>query len=113
MLHRAGLRGLPERALGGDAGALASVELWSRPLEGLDLRTGGFVDAGQVRLRNAPPGTEARSSAASLGFALHWQLHRRPRGQLAASLAAAQLVDGGGAYRNGTRRVDLTLVASY
>ena len=108
-LHRAGLRGLPERALGGDVGALASVELWSRRLEGLDLRAGGFVDAGQVRRRNAPPGIEARSSATSLGLALHWQL----RGHLAASLAAAQLLDGGGAYRNGTRRVDLTLVAGY
>lgn len=109
-LHRVGLRGVPERAIAGDDGALVSAELWSRRLWGHDLRIGGFVDAGQVHRRGgAGTGLDARPSASSVGVGAHWQR----RGQLAAALSAAQLVDGADSLRRGARRVDFTLVASY
>ncbi|MBL8325866.1 MAG: hypothetical protein JNJ89_13025 [Rubrivivax sp.] len=108
-LHRVGLRGLPERAVAGDGGALASAELWSRRLCGQDLRIGGFVDAGTVRRHDVPAGGEPNAGATSAGVVAHWQL----RGRLAASLSAARLVDGAAGYGSGTRRIDLTLVGSY
>lgn len=108
-LHRAALRGLPERALAGDDGAVVSAELWSRRLAGHDLRIGGFVDAGEVRRRVASAGSGDRDTATSGGVVAHWQW----RGQLAAAFSAARLLNGGGGYRRGAQRVELTLAGSY
>ena len=108
-LHTTGVRGLPERALAGDSGAQASIELWSRRIAGQDLRVGGFFDAGTVRRKDPAPGVTSRANASSLGLALHYQL----RGNLALSMSAAHVLRGGGVVANHDNRVDAALMIRY
>ncbi|MBL8377199.1 MAG: ShlB/FhaC/HecB family hemolysin secretion/activation protein [Burkholderiales bacterium] len=75
------VRALPERALIGDTGHTASVEVWTPPLwEGL--RVLGFYDQGRVRTREPAPGATAIESVGSVGFGLRWQY----KAQLAVAL---------------------------
>lgn len=88
-IEAGGVRGLGERAVTGDAGAQASVELWSwRLLPGQDLRAGVFCDVGQVRRRSAISGERAADSASSTGVGLHYQW----RGQIAATIHYAHVL---------------------
>ena len=105
----AGVRGLPERAASGDAGAQASVELWSRQIGSADLRAGGFVDLGTVRRNQPVPGLAGRANAGSVGALLHYQL----RGNLALSLHAAHVLRGADAVARNTGSVGATLVTRY
>ncbi len=104
-IGRDGVRGLAERALRGDSGAQASVELWSRRLFGQDLRVGAFVDAGSVH--RVGPAQDANAS--SLGLLLHWQL----RGQVALSSSAAHVLRGAGSVADDSNRFDLVLLLRY
>ncbi|MFN0163293.1 MAG: ShlB/FhaC/HecB family hemolysin secretion/activation protein [Burkholderiales bacterium] len=66
------VRALPERAVVGDAGVQASIELWAPPLwQGVRLL--GFYDHGRVRTLEPAPGLLSHDSAGSVGFGLRWQ----------------------------------------
>ena len=108
-LQPVGVRGLPERALAGDSGAQASIELWSRRLVGQDLRVGGFFDAGTVRRKDPAAGVTGSANASSLGAAMHYQW----RGNVALSMTAAHVLHGGGVVAKGGGRVDAALMLRY
>ena len=104
-----GVRGLPERAASGDAGAQASAELWSRQIGAADLRAGGFVDLGTVRRNQPLAGVAGRANAASIGALLHYQW----RGNVALSMHAAHVLRGADAVGRNTGSIGATLVVRY
>ncbi len=84
------VRGFEERAVAGDNGVAASLEVWTpaiRPLAGLRLL--GFVDAGIKDLERPAAGEEARDTLLSAGVGARWQW----KDSLSASLDYARVLD--------------------
>lgn len=65
-----------------------------------------FVDAGEVRSKDAIAGQPARQAAASIGVGLRWIVAR----QLSLAVDAAQVLDGTTASEAGDRRVHVSFV---
>ena len=108
-LHPTGVRGLSERALAGDSGALVNLELWSRRLLGQDLRVAGLIDAGMVRRNDSIAGVAAHDTAASIGLGVHYQW----RGNLAVSMTAARVLRATAGAGRHDNRIDAVLVLRY
>jgi hemolysin activation/secretion protein len=99
------LRGLREREVTGESGLTVTAEgLLPLPWEGLS--TIAFVDAGEVRVKDAVAGQPARQGASSIGLGLRWTVARR----LLLAIDAAQVLDGTTASERGDRRIHASLV---
>ena len=99
------LRGLREREATGETGISFTVEgLLPLPWEGLSAIV--FMDAGEVRVKDAAPGQQSRQGASSLGVGLRWTIARR----LLLAVDAAQVLDGTTASEAGDRRLHFSLV---
>jgi hemolysin activation/secretion protein len=99
------VRGLREREVTGDSGTAISVEgLYPLPWDGLSAVA--FLDAGEVRLRNATAGQPAHQNAASIGVGVRWIIARR----FSLAIDAAQVLNGTTASESGDRRIHFSLV---
>lgn len=99
------IRGLREREVSGETGLTVTAEgLLPLPWEGLSAIV--FVDAGEVRVKDAGVGQQARIGAAGAGVGLRWSIARR----FHVAIDAAQVLDGTTASSAGDRRVHATLV---
>ena len=65
-----------------------------------------FVDAGEVRVKDAAPGQQARQGASSVGVGLRWTIARR----FLLAIDAAQVLDGTAASETGDRRIHASVI---
>jgi hemolysin activation/secretion protein len=99
------LRGLREREVTGETGITFTAEgLRPLPWEGWNAIV--FIDAGQVRVKDAAAGQQARQGASSVGVGLRWTVARR----LLLAIDAAQVLDGTSASEAGDRRIHASIV---
>jgi hemolysin activation/secretion protein len=83
------VRGMPDRVISGDSGALISLEATSPELT-QGLRLVGFFDAGSLSNRVTSATKPGSDSVASIGIGLRWTFSKA----LTVSLDWAQVVDG-------------------
>lgn len=101
----ASVRGLREREATGDYGISFTVEaLAPLPWEGVSALV--FVDTGDVRIKNALAGQQARQHATTAGVGLRWTIARR----FSLALDAAQVLESTTPSDAGDRRIHVTLV---
>ena len=65
------MRGFNEREISGDVGEEVLFEIWAPRLDN-NLRFLGFLDWGQIRLKNALAGEVAAEAIASVGVGARW-----------------------------------------
>ncbi len=93
------VRGFEERAIAGDRGLRASLEVMTPPVAALrDARFVGFVDAGHVKSLKTVAGQLRSDTVSSAGVGLRWQWNRQLNVQLdyAHALRKARTPDAGG-----------------
>lgn len=90
------VRGFDERALAGDSGAAASLELWGPPMS-QSLRLLGFVDLGYRKLEDPLPTDDSSVTLASTGLGLRWSWQEQLsiRADLARVARGAPSLDDG------------------
>jgi hemolysin activation/secretion protein len=99
------VRGLREREATGETGLTVTGEgLLPLPWEGVSAIV--FIDAGEVRVKDALVGQQARIGAASVGLGLRWSVARH----FYLAVDGAQVLDGTAASSAGDRRVHVTVV---
>ena len=99
------VRGLREREVTGDSGVFGSVEA-VLPLPWNGWSVAAFIDAGHVSLNGAIPGQPGHQDAFSFGVGLRWAIARR----LAASVDAAQVLDGTTVTNRSMRRIHASVM---
>ena len=96
------VRALNERALAGDTGVSASLEVWSPPWwQGT--RWLVFYDHGRVRTLQPAPGSLMYESVGSVGFGMRWQYQT----QLSLSLDYGVVVLGNSPNADVTNRTNV------
>ncbi len=104
------VRGFEERAVAGDNGAAASLELWSPGIPQLaGARLLGFVDAGVKDLERPAAGEEARDTLLGAGVGARWQWKEN----LSASLDYARVFDDAAGAGAGNTRWHLSVLYRY
>lgn len=102
------IRGLRERETTGETGITVTAEgLMPLPWEGFNAIV--FVDAGEVRVKDAVAGQLGRVGAASVGIGLRWSIARH----FYLAIDGAQVLDGTANSLPGDRRAHLTLVYKF
>jgi hemolysin activation/secretion protein len=96
---------LREREATGETGISFTLE-GMRPLPWEGLSAIVFLDAGEVRVKDAAAGQQSRQGASSIGLGLRWTIARR----LLLAIDAAQVLDGTTATEAGDRRLHFSLV---
>ena len=100
------LRGFEERAVAGDSGATASVELWAPPVwHGVTLL--GFVDGAYGTREETQPGERDHLSLASVGIGGHWRANEH----ITMALEWGVVTKAAGNAERGDSRVHFNLLA--
>ena len=99
------VRGFEERAILGDKGYQANLELWMPSFTEQKIRPLVFYDIGHTEIINPTLGTMAEEDPSSVGLGLRWS----SRENLSASLDYGHVLNAAGLIQKGENRVHLNV----